>query len=205
DRQLAGLPAHSSQEVYESLSARALEKLGHGQDVPRDLQAHQIRFSAPDVFPPRPLYEIFDSKFWHANYADGSFFKNKVVIVGSSAQVAHDVFATPLGPETPGPSLHFHAIAAALDHEFLRATPLFVDYVLIGGAGVLAWALIAFARRPLICLIALFAICTAYLGVARILYDRAGLFILVVPTLAAWNASRKCARAARSNDTSPKI
>src|ERR1043166_1629414 len=40
DRQLAGLPAHPSQEVYESLSARALEKLGHAQDVPHDLQAH---------------------------------------------------------------------------------------------------------------------------------------------------------------------
>jgi CHASE2 domain-containing sensor protein len=66
DRQLAGLPAHASQEVYESLSARALEKLGHGQDVPRDLQTHQIRFSALDVFRPRPLYEVFDPKFWHA-------------------------------------------------------------------------------------------------------------------------------------------
>jgi adenylate cyclase len=186
DRQLADLPPHPSQEVYESFSARALEKLGHGQDVPRDLQAHQIRFSAPDVFRPRPLYEVFDPKFWHANYADGSFFKDKVVIIGSSAQVEHDVSATPLGPDTPGPSLHLHAIAAALDHEFLRATPLSLDYALVGGAGVLAWALIAFVRRPLICLIALFAISAAYLGLARVLYDRAGLFILVVPTLAAF-------------------
>jgi adenylate cyclase len=186
DRQLGDLPPHPSQEVYGSLSARALEKLGRAQDVPRDLQAHQIRFSAPDAFRARPLYEVFDPKFWHANYADGSFFKNKVVIVGSSAQVAHDVSATPLGPDTPGPSLHLHAIAAAINHEFLRAPPLSLDYALVGGAGVLAWALIAFVRRPLICLIALFAISAAYLGLARVLYDRAGLFILVVPTLAAF-------------------
>ena len=189
DRQLAGLPPHPSQEVYESLSARVLEKLGHAQDVPRDLQAHQIRFSAPDVFRPRPLYEVFDPKFWHANYADGDFFKNKVVIVGSSAQVAHDVSVTPLGLDTPGPTLHLHAIAAALDHEFLRATPLSLDYAMVCGAGVLAWTLIAFVRRPLICLIALFAISAAYLGLARILYDQFGVLAMVVPTLSTFLSS----------------
>jgi len=189
DRQLAGLPPHPSQEVYESLSARVLEKLGHAQDVPRDLQAHQIRFSAPDVFRPRPLYEVFDPKFWHANYADGDFFKNKVVIVGSSAQVAHDVSATPLGLDTPGPTLHLHAIAAALNHEFLRATPLSLDYAMVCGTGVLAWTLIAFVRRPLICLIALFAISAAYLGLARILYDQFGVLAMVVPTLSTFLSS----------------
>src|SRR6266404_459211 len=107
-------------------------------------------------------------------------------MVGASSQVAHDVFNTPLSPETPGPVLHLHALAAALDHEFLRATPLSLDYALVSAAGVLAWALIAFVRRPLICLIALFAISAAYLGLARVLYDRAGLVILVVPTLAAF-------------------
>jgi adenylate cyclase len=36
NRQLAGLPPHPSQEVYESFSARALAKIGRGNDVPRD-------------------------------------------------------------------------------------------------------------------------------------------------------------------------
>ena len=186
DRQLAGLPAHPSQEVYESLSARALEKLGHAQDVPRDLQAHQIRFSGPDAFRPRPLYEVFDPKFWHANYADGAFFKGKVVVVGSSAQIAHDVFATPMGLETPGPALHLHAIAAALDHEFLRATPLSIDYALVCAAGLLAWGIIGFVRRPLFCIFLLIAVGAAYVGGARLFYDRFGLFILAVPVLSAF-------------------
>ena len=38
-----------------------------------------LRFSANDAYPPRPLYEVFDPKFWHANYGDGAFFKDKVV------------------------------------------------------------------------------------------------------------------------------
>ena len=45
NRQLAGLPPHPSQEIYESLSARALTKMGHANDVPRDFGGHMIRFT----------------------------------------------------------------------------------------------------------------------------------------------------------------
>ena len=183
DEQLRHKLPRPGETPHESLSARMLEKLGRAADVPRDLDAHLIRFGAPSAYFPLPLWEIFDPKIWHANYKDGAFFKDKVVIVGSSAQVFHDVFATPLGPETPGVALHLHAIAAAVEHQFLRVTPLGIDYALVCGAGLLSWALIAFARKPLACLIALFALSAAYLGLARLLYDRAGLFILVVPTL----------------------
>jgi adenylate cyclase len=81
DRQLADLPSDPSQEIYQSLSARALAKIGHASDVPDDFRGHLIRFTSPDAFAPRPLYEVFDPKFWHANYADGAFFKDKIVMV----------------------------------------------------------------------------------------------------------------------------
>jgi adenylate cyclase len=185
DRELAGLPPHSSEEIYESLSARALAKIGHGRDIPQDFGGHMFRFTALDAFEPRPLYEVFDPKLWHANYADGAFFKNKIVMVGSSAQVAHDVFDTPMSPATSGPALHLQAMAAALDHEFLQPTPPNIGLALVGAAGVLAWALITFLRRPLLCLGALIAITVAYLGAARFFYDRTGLLLLTVPVLSA--------------------
>ena len=182
--QLAWQSPGRGEKPYESLAARALWKLGAGQDVPRDLKPRFIRFSAPDAFRARSLYEIFDPKFWHSNYADGGFFKDAVVIVGSSAQIVHDVFPTPLGPDTPGAALHLHAMAAALEHQFLRAAPAPVGYALICGAAALAWALAGFVRKPLICLIGLVVLAATYLGMARLLYDWSGLFILVVPTLA---------------------
>jgi adenylate cyclase len=172
------------EKPYESLAARTLEKLGAAADVPRDLKARLIRFSAPDAFRLRPVHEVFDPKSWHSNYADGAFFKDSVVIVGSSAQIAHDALPTPLGPDTPGAALHLHAIAAAMEHQFLRPAPAGVGYALIGGAGALAWVLVGFVRKPLICLVALVALATAYVGAARLVYDWFGLFILVVPTLA---------------------
>ena len=185
DRELAGLPSHPSEEVFESLAARALTKIGHGNDVPRDFGGHMIRFTALDAFEPRPLYEVFDTKFWHANYGDGAFFKNKIVMVGSSAQVAHDVFDTPMSPATSGPSLHLQAMAAALGHEFLQPTPAQIGLALVCAAGLLAWALVAFIRRPLVCVGALVVLAAAYLGAARLFYDSSGLLLLTVPVLSA--------------------
>jgi adenylate cyclase len=185
ESQLAELPSYPGEEVYESLSARALAKIGHANDVPQDFRGHLIRFTSPDAFAPRPLYEVFDPKFWRANYADGAFFKGKVVIVGSSAQVEHDTVVTPMSPTTLGPALHLQAMAAAVNHEFLRPTPAKTGLVLVSAAGLVAWSLIAFLRRPLFCLGALVVITGAYLGAARFLYDKTGLLLLTVPVLSA--------------------
>jgi adenylate cyclase len=182
DRQLADLP---SEEIYESLSARALAKIGHANDVPQDFRGHMIRFTSPDAFAPRPLYEVFDPKFWHANYADGTFFKDKIVMVGSSAQVEHDTVVTPMSPYTLGPALHLQAMAAAMNHQFLRATPANAGLGLVGAAGLAAWLLVAFLRRPLLCLGAVVLITASYLGAARLCYDGTGLLLLTVPVLSA--------------------
>jgi adenylate cyclase len=185
NRQLAGLPPEPSEEVYESLSARALAKIGHGNDVPRDFRGHMIRFTAPEAFEPRRLYEIFDPKLWHADYAAGAFFKDKIVMVGPSAQVLHDVVDTPMSPTTSGPGLHLQAMAAALGHEFLRPTPPKFGLTLVAAAGLIAWSLVAFLRRPLLCVGALVAITAAYLGMARLFYDKTGLLLLTVPVVSA--------------------
>jgi adenylate cyclase len=185
NRQLAGSPPEPGDEIYESLAARALAKIGHANDVPDDFRGHMMRFTPPDAFEPRPLYEVFDPKFWHANYADGAFFKDKVVLIGPSAQVWHDVVDTPMSPNTPGPTMHFQAMAAALGHEFLRSTPREVNLSLVCAAGLVAWLLVAFVRRPLICLGGLVVITAGYLLTARLLYDNTGLLLLTVPVLSA--------------------
>src|SRR6266487_6023586 len=183
DRQLADLPPDPSQEIYQALSAQALAKIGHASDVPANFRGHMIRFTSPDAFAPRPLYEVFDPKFWHANYADGAFFKGKVVMVGSSAQVEHDTVVTPMSPTTLGAALHLQAMAAAMNHEFLRPTPAKTGLALVGAAGLVAWLLVAFLRRPLLCLGTLVLITVAYLGAARLSYDGTGLLLLTVPVL----------------------
>jgi adenylate cyclase len=160
-----------------------LKKTGHEKDVFWDFLPHQFRFGPNDAYLPVPLYEVFDPKLWHANYADGAFFKDKIIVVGASAQILHDFVPTPMSPDTPGPTLHIHAMAATIDHDFLHPTSERTDLILVAAAAALAGLLIAFVRRPLVCIISLLAIAGAYLGFARGMYDRTGLLVVVVPVL----------------------
>jgi adenylate cyclase len=189
ERQLSHRFPEPGEKQYVSLSGRALEKLGHARDLPRDLQGHLIRFSSDDAYLPVPLWEPLDDKRWHANYKDGAFFKDKVVIIGPSAQIQHDFVDTPIDPNMYGPVLHLHALAAALDHEFLYDTPIPIDFATIIGGGILSWIVVAFLRRPFLCLLTLLAIGGAYLGLSRILYDAKGVLIMVVPTLSVFLGS----------------
>src|SRR5207249_3324619 len=91
DREIADLPPDPSEEVYQSLSARGLAKIGHANDVPQDCRGHKIRFTS----------------------------------------------------------------------------------------------LVAFLRRPLLCLGTLVLITSAYLGASRFFYDKTGLLLLTVPVLSA--------------------
>src|SRR5260370_16697025 len=98
-----------------------------------------IRFTAPGVFETQPvywpLYEVFDPKLWKANFKDGALFKDKIVMVGPSAQIFHDVVDTPMSPGTLGSTLHLQALAAALLHDFLRSTPSKITIILVFSAG----------------------------------------------------------------------
>ncbi|MDQ2867236.1 MAG: adenylate/guanylate cyclase domain-containing protein [Verrucomicrobiota bacterium] len=186
DRQLAGLPPGQGEIIYRSFVARGLEKIWHGGDAIRDRRNHLFRFSDPDAYPPLPLYEVFDPKMWKANYKDGAFFKDKIVIVGASAQILQDFKPTPLNPAMPGPAIHINVMAAALQHEFLKQTSENTMYGLVLGAAAAAFLLSAFVRRPLICIATLLVVSLIYLAVARIAYDKIGLFIITVPVLSAF-------------------
>ncbi|MFN2623123.1 MAG: CHASE2 domain-containing protein [Chthoniobacterales bacterium] len=189
DRILAGQAPYPSQQVYYAMSARMLKKIGHETDVPLDFAPHAFRFASNEAYAPRALYEIFDPKFWHANYGDGAFFKDKIIVVGASSQAAHDFVATPMNPDTPGPLLHIDAMVAAIDHDFLEPTSEGTDLILVGAAGLLAWSLISLVRRPLISLLALVGVTAGYLVLVRVLYDRTGLIVVAVPVLAAFLTS----------------
>ncbi len=109
-------------------------------------------------------------------------------MIGSSAQIHHDIFTTPMtvAAEMPGPVIHLHAVAAAIDGEFLRATGLRTGYGLVGAGGLLALLLAGLLRRPAIAVTLLLGLSIAYLAAARLLYDYAGLLLLTVPVLAAF-------------------
>src|SRR5437762_9327943 len=183
ERQLAGVAPVSGDEVYTSMSARALTKLGHKADIPQDQRDHLFRFSSNDAYVPFPLWEVFHPSYWKANYGNGAKFKNKIVVVGGSAQILHDVIDTPMHPATPGPSVHLQVIAATVEHEFLRQTPTGIMLGLVPLAGLIGWGVIPVLRRPSLSLLFLITVSVIYFTTARIAYDQSGFFLATVPVL----------------------
>jgi adenylate cyclase len=187
-----GEKEYPGEEHTDSLVARALEKLGRTDAVPSDTRSYPIRFCAADAYPPLPLYEIFVPNFWHSNFGDGAKFKDKIIILGPSATILHDTVDTPIDPNLHGPALHLNALAAALDHEFLREMPLRLDLTAVVIAGIAVWALVGFLRQPFICFVTLLLVAAAYLGIGWIFYNRSGLLLMVVPPLTAFLPSGLC-------------
>jgi adenylate cyclase len=186
---LEPIPARPWETVYESLDARSLRKLGSSDRIPPAGRSGMIRFGPSDAYQPHSLYEIFVPAYWEHNYRNGAFFKDKIVLVGTASAIEHDVHPTPISGATSGPLIHFHAIAAALDGEFLSETSPRANLFLLLGAGLAAWLVVAFVRQTLVALLLLFALTAAYLGVVVFFYNSHNLFLLTVPVLGAFNLS----------------
>jgi adenylate cyclase len=183
DRQLAGQKPSPSDVPCASVTARAMEKLGRSNDVPHDLKDHLIRFSASDAYQTYPIWEIADPDMWHSKYSDGEFFEDKIVIVGPSASKLGDVIDNPISPEIKGPVMHLNVLAATMDHEFLRRLPIGLDLVIVSVFGLLAWLLLGWVGRWLICLLSFLGLSVAYLLLAFLLYNLLGIFVPIVPPL----------------------
>ena len=182
-------PAQPWETIYESLDARALRKLGFSNRIPPVGRSSMIRFGPDDAYRPRSFFQIFVPAMWEHNFGGGSFFKDKVVLIGAASVIAHDVHPTPISDATSGALLHFHALAAALDGEFLRETSPLINCILLIGAGCAAWLVVAFVRQSLLALLLLIAISAGYLGATVFLYNTRNLFILALPVLGAFNLS----------------
>ena len=158
-------PAQSWETIYESLAARGLRKLGFANRIPPAGHSSMIRFGSDEAYQPRSFFEIFVPLLWERNFGGGSFFKDKVVLIGAASAIAHDVHPTSISDTTSGPLIHFHAMAAALDGEFLGETSPLTNCLLLLGAGCLAWLVVAFVRQSMLALsLVLITINAGYLG-----------------------------------------
>lgn len=182
-------PADDAEPRLESFDSRALRKLGHADRIPPNGRTRSIRFGPDEAYQPRPIFEVFVPAIWERNYGNGAFFKDKVVLVGSSSAVDHDFHPTPISDNTSGPLLHFHALAAALDGEFLGQTGRAGNLILLLAAGTAAWLLVALVRNALGVLVLQIVGSAAYIGAAFYMQARHGLYILTIPVLGAFNVS----------------
>jgi adenylate cyclase len=175
--------------VLESLDARALRKFGRSDLIPPGFDARLFRYTAPanQAYKPEPVGEVLSPKLWEKNYGNGKFFKDKIVLIGPTAEIFHDTHNTPFTyPQKPmaGPEIHLNIINAALHGEFPSERSLVTSLFIIAMSGVIAVALCFLVRLPGKRFLSVVGLSTGYAVFAQLLFDHVGQVIpIVVPLL----------------------
>lgn len=170
-------------ETYDSLPARVVAALGHSEKVPKDTDIHYFRwrgFNTPnqseDGFPSYSLWEIFVPQLWKANYGNGEFFRDAVVIIGPKGNYLKDELVTPFGV-VPGPEVHLNAINGLLQSAYIHESPAIVDLVLVIVAGGLACWILYQHKSPLRVFFYFTGISLFYVALGQFLYNNMNLFL----------------------------
>jgi adenylate cyclase len=173
-----------SGEIFESLEARTLRRLGRPDLIPDSDRL--FRFAGgPHTIVPHPIYEIFVPDLWSRNYRDGKFFKDKIVFVGPEGSWSHDEHATPFrivdgdAALMAGPEIHLNALNAALHRDFLTdlgTAGKLAAFILAGIVG----GLISLPRGPVLRLGLTVLVLLLYGRVVLEFYNRNGLMLPIV-------------------------
>ncbi len=80
-----------------------------------------INYSGPQgTYPTYPIWWLFEPIFWEYNLDNGSIFKDKIVLIGSTAYLGQDLLSTPLDPTMPGVEIHANAVGTLLNDQGIR-------------------------------------------------------------------------------------
>ena len=186
--ELSNISTDEAQEVFESLAARVARKAGYASRIPTDHLARLFRYAYRgetllNTQKPPSLYQIFVPTFWEKNYANGAFFKDKIVLVGPEGRFNKDIGKSPFG-DVAGPEFHMNTVNAIINGEFLRQTALGADLLLIALGGVIAWVLGRFVPSPTTRILLVVAGAVAWFFVSVKLYDGSWVVPVLSPILA---------------------
>ena len=107
---------HPDEPVFQSLASVAAEKIGVTTSG-RQKRFRMARIkgeNADQVYKARSYYTVFVPEIWESRYANGNFFKDKIVFIGPASPLFQDSHDTPSGPIL-GAQLHMHVLTALLE------------------------------------------------------------------------------------------
>lgn len=188
--ELADREPNAEDHVFESLAVRMVGQAGLAKLVPQGRRQHLIRFAYKgDTLRlqqgrSQSIADIFIPSIWEANYQNGEFFRDKIVLVGPHGSYHKDVLESPFGT-IAGPEFHLNALNAVLTGSFLHESPLWLDLLLIGGGGALALLAGRAVRNPLARLIAVGTLGTGFFFAAVWSFDHLDLVVPIFSPLVA--------------------
>ncbi len=138
--------------ILESLDARVLRAYGRTDLIPSGFDGRRFRYTGePGAFISLRIGDVLTPSMWKANFHEGADFKDKIVLVGPTADIFQDYHDSPFSnPKAMlGPEVHLNIINAALHGEFLQEPSFPAKLFVIVLAGICALTLCFLVRQPL--------------------------------------------------------
>ena len=134
---------------------------------------------APGTYPRIPFYRL-----WRKEISP-DVVKDKIVLIGATTPILHDLFSTPFAPKgtMPGVEVHAHSLETLFRGISLHPVPrviIVITIFLLAGTGV--WISTAF--RPLVALLLMTASWLAMMALAVALFAHQAWIDIVSPTMA---------------------
>jgi len=166
-------------DLLESLSARALRKFGRPDLIPTEPEQRLFRYTrAPGFgYKPHPIGDVLSPKVWAHNYRNGEFFRDKIVLIGPTANLFQDKHRTPFvlpAADMLGPEIHLNILGAALHGQFLHELPMAADLLIIAAMGLLAGLLCIFILQPVQRLLVVLVCTGLFTFLGQLLYNTPG-------------------------------
>jgi len=173
-----GVP-NPDDKKYQSVAAQ-MASISHPESLNGLPDWANLRFSPPGSYPSASLMSIFVNDLWQSNYAEGEFFKDKIVMVGAVAADLQDFQDTPIG-RTAGVQIHAQALAALLTRSFVNEAPEWWSMAATGLALLLAWLIVSLLRQPLLSLATIVGATVLSFHVGAWFFDHRNLEISPLP------------------------
>jgi adenylate cyclase len=166
------------------LTALAVQKFAGKALAPADHEFHLINFQGPaGSYRPLPVENMFVTNLWQkSGFQGGIIFSNRIVVVGPTAEIFHDVHPTPFG-DMPGPELQSQIIAALLSGREPSETASSTNIILNLAAMILALALCLGIPQALLKAALLAAATVAFFAISQFLFTHDSLVISMTPPL----------------------
>jgi adenylate cyclase len=166
------------------MTALAAKKFVGRPVAPPDHSFYLIDFQGgAGTYRPLPVENMFVPALWEKPpFSSGTIFSNKIVVVGPTAEIFHDVHATPFG-DTPGPEIQSQIIAALLHGQGLAETSPAANLALALGAMILALLICFGIPQALLKGVLLAGTTVAFFAICQFVFTHNDLLVSMMPPL----------------------
>lgn len=184
--EMAGEERRVGEKIEPALMTVAAQKLGNPLDF-GGREFLRFRYSIPGSVQSVSLHELFIPAYWKSKNRNMEMFRNRIVLLGATAEGLKDFHNTPFG-RMSGPEIHLQILAAILRNGWLRSVgdEYYVLAILVAAAGVLA--LSALQKSPAWFVVWLGIIAVVWFGICLAVLALLATFLPLAAPLTAWLA-----------------